>query len=123
MAIEPDTEIVHTDFGSQARLKPCQIMRPLTRQAKGMQELVVDRFDDLPNAGQPAPQCFGPANTLRALVRWRHQIDLPLRLPALARAFARKTFVRHIGARCRQTGTGQARRWLLAQGNKVVARC
>ena len=64
MQIEPDTEIMQTHFSSQLSLKSGEIMRTLTSQAKGVQEFVVDCFDDLPNACQPPTQRFGPANAL-----------------------------------------------------------
>src|SRR6266851_4078051 len=46
MEIKPDAEIVHPDFGSQARLKARQVVRTRTPQAKGIQEFVVDRFNE-----------------------------------------------------------------------------
>src|ERR1700693_2957422 len=98
MQIEPDTEIMQTDFGSQTRLKSSEVMRTLTSQAKGIQELVVDGFNDLPNAGQPTTQRFGPPHALAALMRRRDQIDLLLSLPPSAWPLSRKAFVSHIGA-------------------------
>ena len=58
--IEPDTEIVQRDLGGQAGLKAAEFMGPLPIQAKGMEELVVDRFDDLADARHPAPQGLWP---------------------------------------------------------------
>ena len=60
MQIGPDTEIMQTDFGSQASLKAGEVMGTLTSQGKGIQEFVVDRSNDLPNASQPATPGFGP---------------------------------------------------------------
>ena len=62
MQIEPETEIMQTDFGSQASLKSREVMGTLPSQAKGIQEFVVDRFNDLPNASQPTTQGFGPVD-------------------------------------------------------------
>src|SRR6266705_2720210 len=98
MQIEPDTEIMQTDFGGQASLKSGEVMGTLTSQAEGIQEFVVDRFNDLPNAGQPATQGFGPMDALAALMRRRDQVNLSLRLPALAWPLSRKAEVFDIGA-------------------------
>ena len=48
------------DLGRQPGPKSAEFMGSLPVQAKGMKQLVVDRFDDLPDAGQPAPQGLGP---------------------------------------------------------------
>ena len=60
MQIEPDTKMMQTNFGSHSSLKSREVMGTLTSQAKGIQEFVVDAFNDLPNASQPATQGFGP---------------------------------------------------------------
>lgn len=60
MQIEPDTKMMQTNFGSHSSLKSREVMGMLTSQAKGIQEFVVDAFNDLPNASQPATQGFGP---------------------------------------------------------------
>jgi hypothetical protein len=107
MQIEPHTKIVQPDFGSQPRLKAGQVVRTLTRQAKGIQEFVVDGLDDLSKARQPTSQGFGPVDALTTLVRWRHQIDLSLGLPTAAWSFSGKAFVCHIGALSRQATASQ----------------
>ncbi len=84
MQIEPDTKIVQTHFGSQTSLKTSQVVRTLTSQTKGIQEFVVDGFDDLPQMGQPATQRSGPTDVFAALMGRRDQIDLSLCLPALS---------------------------------------
>src|SRR5437667_12281927 len=98
MQIEPETEIRQTDFGRQASLKAGEVMRTLTSQAKGIQEFVVDRFNDLPNASQPATQGFGAMDALAALMGRRDQLDLPEGLPALAWPLSRKPLSSDIGA-------------------------
>ncbi len=42
MQIEPETKIVQSHFGSQASLKPRQVMGTFPCQAEGIQEFVVD---------------------------------------------------------------------------------
>ena len=118
MQVEPDTEIMQTDFSSQTRLKSSEVMRTLTSQAKGIQELLIDGFNDLPKAGQPATQRFGPPHALAALMRRRDQIDLLLSLPPSAWPLSRKAFVSHIGALSRTASTGQVWRWRLASGKQ-----
>ncbi len=102
MQIEPNTKIVQTHLVCQTSLKSRQLMRALTRQAKGIQELVVDSFDDLPQAGQPAPQGFRPVHSPARLMWWSHQIDLVLLVPAKTWPFARKAFVGDIRPVSRQ---------------------
>ncbi len=114
MQIEPDTKIVQTHFGSQSGLKAGQVVRTLTSQAKGIQEFVVDSFDDLPQMGQPATQGFGPANAFAALMGRRDQLNLPLCLPAVSRSLAGLALVSYIGAVSRQASTGQVWRGMLA---------
>src|SRR4051794_22905295 len=113
MQIEPDTKIVQTHFGSQTSLEACQVVRTLPSQAKGVQEFVIDRFDDLPNPCQPAAQRLGPADPFTGLMRRSDQIDLRLLVPSLAWSLSGKALVSHIGALGRQAGAGQTRRWHL----------
>ncbi len=98
MQIEPDTKIVQTHFGGQTSLKPGQVMRTFTSQTKGIQEFVVDRFNDLSDAGQPAPQRFGPALPFAALMRRGDQISLSLLFPSASWSLAGEAFIRHIRA-------------------------
>ena len=107
MQIEPDTKIVQTHFGSQTSLKTSQVVRTFTSQTKGIQEFVVDGFDDLSQMGQPATQRFGPTDAFAALMGRRDQIDLSLCLPALSRSLAGLALVSYIRAVSRQASTGQ----------------
>src|SRR5215471_2568405 len=98
MQIEPDTKIVQTHFRSQPSLKTRQVVRTFTCQAKGIQELVVDGFNDLPHAGQPAAQCFGPAFPFARLMRWGDDLSLSLLFPAAMWPRTSKAFICHIVA-------------------------
>jgi hypothetical protein len=109
MQIEPEAKIVQTHFGSQTGLKSSQIMRTLTSQAEGIQEFVVDGFDDLPKTCQPSAQRFGPPKPLIALMRCSHHIYLMLLVPPSMRSFSSKAFVSNVGAVSGQACTGQAR--------------
>jgi hypothetical protein len=118
MQIEPDAKIVQTDFSSQPSLKSGEIVRALTSQAKSIQEFVVDRFDNLSDAGQPAAQGLGPSYPFAPLMGWGDQIDVLLDVPASAWPFSSNTLVSHIGSMSRQACTGQTWRWPLASGKQ-----
>jgi hypothetical protein len=60
LQIEPDAKVMQPHFSRQTSLKAGQVMRPFSRQAEGVEQLVVDRFDDLPQPSQPATPLFGP---------------------------------------------------------------
>lgn|SRR5215469_8220849 len=115
MQIEPDAKIVQTHLGSQTSLKASQIVRTFTRQAKGIQEFVVDGFNDVPDTGQPSPHRFGPALPRAGLVRRGDHLDLLLLLPAAAWSRPGKAFISHIVALSGQPATSQARRWMLTE--------
>src|SRR4029453_943108 len=53
----------------QARLQPAEIMGPLSVQAEGVRELLVDRLHALPHACLPAPQRLGPRGLTSPLRR------------------------------------------------------
>jgi len=118
MPIEPETKIVQRHFGGQASLKPRQVMRTFPCQPKGIQELVVDGFDDLPQAGQPATQGFGPMHASTRLMRWSHQIDLVLLVPSQSWPRARKAFVGHIRSVSRQATAAQLGRRRVASSKQ-----
>src|SRR5260370_14525675 len=118
MQIEPETKIVQPEFARKGCVKACQVVRTLTRKAKGIKEFVVDGLDDLSETGQPPSQRFGPVDAFTALVRRRHQVHLMLLPPLTSRSFSGKAFVSHIGAMSRQAGAGQTRGRLLASGKQ-----
>jgi len=60
LTIEPDAKVMQADFGGQARLKAGQLMGPFPPQAEGVEQFVVDRFNDLPQSSQPATPVLGP---------------------------------------------------------------
>jgi hypothetical protein len=118
MQIEPETKVVQTHFGGQPSLKSRESLRTRTPQAKGMQELVVDRFDDLPEACQAATQRLRPANALTVLMRWSQQSDLPLVVPAVAWSLAGLALDSYLRAVSGQSCTGQPWRWSFAESNQ-----
>src|SRR5436305_499922 len=56
LPVEPDTKVVQGHFGRQARLKAIQGMRTLPRQPEGIEQLIIDGFNDLAQPDQPAPR-------------------------------------------------------------------
>src|SRR5712692_3849787 len=114
MQVEPDTKIMHPYFRRQTRLKAGQVMRTFARQAKGIQQLVIDRFNDLPDAGQPPSQRFRPAFSLAALMRWGDDLNACLHLPASVWLLASKAFICYVVALGRQPSTRQTRTGMLA---------
>src|SRR4029453_1416894 len=101
----------------QARLKPAEIMGPLSVQAEGVRELLVDRLHDLPHACLPAPQRLGPrglTSPLRRTDDWG-LVGLPPRVlvrPPL------KALIDHIGAKGWTPHTRQLRVRLTTQGKE-----
>lgn len=118
MQMEPETKMVQTHFGSQPGLKSREVVETLTSQAKGIQELVVDRFNDVAHACQPATQRFRPADPLAALMGCGDQIHLVLGLPALSWLLSGKAFISNRAALSRQTSAWQTRRWRLSCGKQ-----
>jgi hypothetical protein len=112
---QPPAEVMPRALGRQTGPQPAELMGPLSVQANGMQQLVVDRFDALPDSGQPAPQGLRP---------WRPTLPLwwpddlgpgglpPHRLVRLAL----KALIDAIGATGGGSNAGQPRRGRATQG-------
>src|SRR3990172_8743941 len=60
LSVKPEAEVMQGDTGGQARPKALEMMRAFAFQAKRNQQLSMDGFHDLPEAGQPAPPGFRP---------------------------------------------------------------
>ena len=97
MCIQPDTKIMQTDFGSQARLKARQGMRAFTCQAEGIEQFVVDGFDQLTPSDQPPPPGFRPFPLAR-LVRRRDHLRPKAFSPESVRLLSSKSLVSQIDA-------------------------
>ncbi len=118
LQIEPDAKIVQSHFRSQASLKSRQVMRAFASQAEGVQQLVIDGLNDLPQPGQPATQAFGPVLPFAALMRRSDQIDLILLVPTTSRSLLGLAFVSHIRPLSGQTTAWQLGRRRLASGKQ-----
>jgi len=127
MQIEPDTKVMQAHFSGQTRLKARQVMRSFARQAKGIQQLVIDGFNDLPDAGQPPSQRFRPAFPLTGLMRRGDDLSISLRFPASLWPLAGKAFIRDVVALSGQPATSQTRAGIPAsrkqgRGQQLVMR-
>jgi hypothetical protein len=114
LQIEPDAKIMQSHLRCQTSLKASQVMRAFTSQAEGIEQLVMNRFNDLSQVGQPSAQGFGP--TLFAALMWgSEQIHLIRLSKVLVRFLTGKAFISYIRplrrtASRRQTGRGSATR-------------
>src|SRR5216683_8039252 len=115
--IEPDAKVMQSDFCCQARLKAIQRMRTLTGKTKGIEQLVVGRFNDLTQPSQPAPPVFRPAH-FAALVWRTDDLGIELLVPSSMQQIARKALIGHIDALGWRTDTGQARGGSVSHGEK-----
>jgi hypothetical protein len=58
--VEPDTEIVQRHPRRQAGSQAFQLMGPLPPEVEGIEELVIDRLDNLAYSSNPSSQALGP---------------------------------------------------------------
>src|SRR5256884_7775341 len=92
-------------------------MRTLPRQPEGIEQLIIDGFNDLAQPSQPAPPVFGPAHLAALMGRADHLCAI-LCLPATMQVIACKAFVGDIDALGWRADTGQARRGMLTRREK-----
>ena len=97
LLIEPDTEVVQGELGSQAGLKATQIMRPFAIEAKRVIEFVLDSFHHLAYPRHPAAEPLRPR--LRAVAfGWADHPRAVLLVSGRMVGHPRKALVHHIGA-------------------------
>ena len=60
MVIEPDTKVVQSHPRRQSSTQTLDLVGTLPPQAEGIEELVIDRLDDLTYPGNPPPKRLGP---------------------------------------------------------------
>src|SRR5512135_2956628 len=106
MPIQPDTNIMQADLGSQPSLKSGKRVRAFSRQAKGVEQLVEHRLDALTQVSQPPSPCFRPA-LLAPLVRRRNHLGSQALSPTTMRFVTSKPFVSDVAALCRLARAGQ----------------
>src|SRR2546429_5236435 len=87
-------------------------MRTLPRQPEGIEQLIIDGFNDLAQPSQPAPAVVGPAHLAALMGRADHLCAIQC-LPATMQVIACKAFVGDIDALGCRADTGQARRGML----------
>ena len=93
--VEPEAKVMQSDFRRQASLKAGKIVRSFASQAEGVEQFVVDGFNHLSQARQPAPPGFGPL--LRAALMRSGDDFCPVALtPACMWLLSSKAFIREI---------------------------
>src|SRR5947207_824665 len=92
-------------------------MRPLPSEPEGIEQLIVNGFNDLTQTGQPASPVFGPAHLAALMGRADHLCAI-LCLPATMQLITCKAFVGDIDAQSWRAGTGQTRRGMPTRGEK-----
>src|SRR4030095_2201785 len=95
--IQPHAEVMQRDLSCQTGLKPAELMGPLPVQTKGMPQFVVNRFDNLTDSGQPAPQGLRPWGPTIPL-RWTEDLGPGGLPPQCLVCLARKALIDDIGA-------------------------
>src|SRR5215218_564709 len=102
LPIEPHTEVVQRHPRCQTSSQASQLVRSLSPEAEGVEQLVVDAFYDLADGGYPPPQALGPV-PLAAVALGRvddaHSIEIE---PTPMVFFALEALVGHVGSRCRR---------------------
>lgn len=117
LQVEPDTKGMQSHFGRQACLKAVQRMGTLTGKPKGVEQLAIDRFNDLTQSSQPASPVFGPAH-LAFLMGRADDLSSILLVPLAMHLIACKAFVGEIDALCWSANTRQRWRELGSHGKK-----
>jgi hypothetical protein len=98
LVIEPDAEIVQSYSGSQSSPQTLKVVGPLSPEAEGVEELVVDAFDYLANAGHPPPQALGPGLLASGALRRMDDVRPVLIEPAPVVLGPLKALVSHVGS-------------------------
>jgi hypothetical protein len=72
MVVEPDTKVVQRHPRCQSSTQTLDLVGTLSPEAEGIEELVIDRLDDLTDGGYPPPQTLAPGPFGVALGRMDH---------------------------------------------------
>src|SRR6266581_9678254 len=119
--VEPEAKVMQSDLCSQACLEAIQRMRTLTCQPEGIEQLAIDRFNDLTQPSQPASPGFGPLD-LTALMWGSDHLCTVSGLPVAMQLITCKAFIGHIDALSGSADTGQRRRGKLSSGEKGLGK-
>jgi hypothetical protein len=60
MVVEPDTKVVQRHPRCQSSTQTLDLVGTLSPEAEGIEELVIDRLDDLTDGGYPPPKTLAP---------------------------------------------------------------
>jgi hypothetical protein len=98
LVIEPDTEVVQRNPRRQSGTQTLDLVGTLPPEAEGVEEFVVDRFDDLRYPGNPPPKRLGPGLFGVALGRMNYLRSVVIE-PAAMVFSAFEAFVGYISSR------------------------
>jgi hypothetical protein len=97
--VEPDTEVVQRHPRRQTRPQTLKLVGPFPPEAEGVEQLVVDRFHDLADGGDPPPQVFGPASLSGVALGRMDEARSVVFEPAPMVLDALETLVGYVGSR------------------------
>src|SRR5258708_2255737 len=117
LQVEPEAKVMQGHFGGQTCLKAIQGMGAFTSQPEGIEQLAIDRFNDLAQSCQPASPGLGPAHLTTLMGRTDHFCAVA-GLPAAMQLIACKAFVGHIDALSGSADTAQTWRGMLTSSEK-----
>src|SRR5918995_3864058 len=117
--VEPDTEVEQGYPRGQSSSQTLKLVGSLSPEAKSVEQLIVDAFDDLTESGHPSPQAFGPG-FLGVALGWMDHLRAVAIEPAPMVFGALEALVGHIGHAGRRTGTWQPRVRLCPYGKECL---
>src|SRR5215203_6430927 len=120
LLVEPDTEIVQSYPRRQASSQAFQLMGPLPPEAEGIEELVVDRLDDLAYSSHPSSQALGPV-PLAGVALGRVDDACPVAFQPASMVFlALKALVGYVGSPGRRSHAWQPRVRSMPDGEECL---
>src|SRR5215216_39258 len=118
LLVEPHTEVVQRHSRRQTSLQPAQLVRSLSPEAEGVEQLVVDAFYDLAHGSHPPPQTLGPA-PLAAVALGRVDDAHPIVIePTPMVFFTLEALVGHVGSCGRRSHAQKSRVWSMPHGGE-----
>jgi hypothetical protein len=112
LLVEPDAEVMQGYPRRQPPSQSLKLVRTLPPEAEGVEELVINRLDDLRYPGNPPPKTLGPAS-LFGVALGRMDYLCPVVIEPAAMVFgAFKAFVGYINTREGRAHTDEVGVWI-----------
>jgi hypothetical protein len=118
LLVEPDAEVMQSYPRCQSRSQSLQLMRTIPPQAEGVEEFVVDRFDDLRYTGDPPPQALGPASLFGVSLGRVNNLRPVAFEPTPMVLFAFETFVGYVRTTAERADASQSGVWSGSYGEE-----